>query len=305
MCAFPSENYSRWRSSWSHATKNSSSMDQLLEEHAYDEEYINILVAAEKRYRSSFEGILRSYMEKLTQVFCVIAVRFVFFLRDTILIGLHACKTVLLSPLDALLSLLYVAAAYLLSSRTADSCSRKDNSMIDLQVLRRLFWNGSNVGIGNRLTTLEVPQDLAIIDGPTADRFNKWMAAQENEVDDEEILSPDESDDEATLVCEPSTDNNPLSRWAASRLGFSGRRRSHLFENHDIARKFLPSLAIENTAKNGAHQMVNNLVGISKSYVPPQEAIDMVSGISHTKNKFFSKFPQGRRLYNSLNTHNN
>lgn len=223
--------------------------------------------------------------------------RSIFFSRDLLLIGINALATLLLYSLDAVLTALYVTFTYIIPDKSNHSnCgagSSVNASMMDLQVLRRLFWNRSNVGVGNRLTSLELPKDLAIVDGVTAEKFNEWLTLQSQAQED---ALDTMSDEEATIIDESPTREQSIRRWASARMGFSNRKRSTLFEDRERAHKLLPRIGISRSGvgDDDYEETVPNVVEISKYYRPK------ANEHTHDTQKSVSNLHYGKRLYNAI-----
>lgn len=157
-----------------------------------DAEYRDLLLAAEKRYQTSWYSYSIELSFTALRIICVVSAKAIFVIRDTMILLLNVLYIILLAPLDLVLIGVYFSAVNIRPDHQEDpddlrydphkKAKVQSGSMADLNIIRRLFWSGSNVAIGKNLMTLSIPQSIytkdTILEGDQPNLEQQWRNKQ-------------------------------------------------------------------------------------------------------------------------------
>ena len=158
-----------------------------------DAEYRDLLVAAQKHYQRSWKVWFQNGFFQFCRFLLAATVKSVFLIRDGLIVLVNVFYVALLVPLDIILICLYFLAFYIRNEPYEDpddlwklpDTQKAQSKLIDLNVLRRLFWSGAGISIGKRFNTLEAPKTIITtethLDGTKSRVAKEWVKPSSDE----------------------------------------------------------------------------------------------------------------------------
>jgi hypothetical protein len=208
-----------------------------------DEEYRQLLVAAEERYRKSWMTKMARMGARIYRILCVTFVKMIFLVRDSVMLLFDFFFMLTLLPLDALLVVTYFSAVYIEPAAFNSSTPAQDSVMMDLNIIRRLFWGNHGIGVGNNFATLYVPKNIIIKDASAPQDATTVKGWRRNEKPRSQItfIPPYQDIKAAQPLTRPgsfangSQKNNgsPPSRKLADTASFVPNIRRHIWGKSD------------------------------------------------------------------------
>lgn len=141
-----------------------------------DEELQNLLIAAERRFRSTWSSYLTQFFFRGVRSLFICTIKLIFSLRDGFVLLLNGLHYVLLLPLEILIIIAYFAATFARDkANMSTSVATSSSKIVSLKIVRKLFWSGSAISVGRRLDQLNVPSDILQIRKESTHLAKNWQ----------------------------------------------------------------------------------------------------------------------------------
>lgn len=150
-----------------------------------DEEYRDLLLAAERRYRKSWKAWFDQVVFVSFRILAVMTAKSTFMARDALSVVLNGLYSLLLIPFDAILVIVYFLAVNVYPDPTDNpddlrydvhKAAKRESasSMADLNVLRRLFWAGEQVAVSRNMRCFCLPKTVVTLE-PSDTVTQNWI----------------------------------------------------------------------------------------------------------------------------------
>lgn len=166
------------------------------------DQYRALLLEAEDQFINSWQGILQNYGYSIIRISLVLLARSVFILRDVVITWLNVSYMVILAPIDLFLCLVYVVAV----NATTEYEQPENATGVDLNSIRRLFWQGKQIAISSDLKSLSIPnailyeEDQLILQNESKEKKWSQKKPQRNEAPVINCTNPTDIDDSDAIT---------------------------------------------------------------------------------------------------------